>query len=160
MTAFSPPGAMNSFVSTTREFPRDESLIETLEHTYTEVAQAVNFREIGTYAYAEVVTGKSYQDPNDANIVSLSFRQIYTIPAISQGTTAIIAHGIPSTFFPTLIIGTCSTDRPDFRPLPYVGPWGTDLIAVRVDATNIYVINGAGGPNIVSGILTLEYLYT
>ena len=160
--SFEPSGAMNSFVSTTREFPYDaESLKVTLEHTYTEIAQAINFREIGTYTTVEVLTGKAYFDPADANNTRLSFRQLYIVGAIVAGATLNIPHNIAGTFFVTLVQGNCVTAVVDQRPIPYASATlVTDQISITVAGANIVIVNGATAPNITSGIVTLEYLYT
>jgi hypothetical protein len=162
MTSFEPTGAMNSFVATTREFPYEpKDLVVTLEHTYTEIAQAINFREIGSYTTVEVLTGKAYFDPNDYNNTRIAFRQVYIVGPIVAGATLNIPHNIAGTFTITLLEGTCITTVVDQRPIPYASATlVTDQISITLLGANIVIVNGATAPNITSGIVTLEYLYT
>ena len=159
--SFSPQGAENSFVSTTREFPLEpEDLRVTLEHTYTEVAQAINFREIGGYTTAEVLTGKNYFNPTDLQNPRLSYRRLYTFTGISAGSTKTIAHNVSGTFQLTGLEGFVTTAS-DQRPIPYASATSvTSQIEILVDSTNITIINGATAPAITGGFVVMEYIYT
>ena len=62
-----------------------------------------------------------------------------------------------------LIYGTCITDVPDFRPLPYSDQGSATnniniLVSTVAGTLQIRILPGSTGANIVSGIAILEWL--
>lgn len=153
--------AVNPYVTTSIILPQDENerVIRTTNYL-TEIALKVNQREIATYDFTELVTGQSWPSPtNNPFSRRQVFRQLYTFGTIAAGVTLNIGHNIQFFTAFTHIYGTCITDVPDFRPLPYVDVTNvTNQISVKVTPTNIVIVNGATSANITSGFIILEYL--
>jgi hypothetical protein len=152
------------YLQTTRLFPTaDAQRLETeLSKMNLDTAVAVNLRSIGIYDKTLIVTGNTYFNDANPQRKRQSQREVYTLPATAAGATTTIAHGI--NVIAELAVppyGTCITDAPDFRGIPYASATDvTKQIEIKVDSTNITVINGAGGPNITSGFVVLEFLQT
>lgn len=158
---FDPANATSPFLTTNRYFPNsEEEFFPTLDHTYMEIAQAVNARTIGIYSMSESLTGNLFVNPLDANDSVNSYRRTFDISAIAPGATDSFPHDIPTFARLVYLGGGVSTGLPDWRPVPYIGVAATDFISIRMDATRIYITNGATAPNIITGIIVIEYLYT
>lgn len=162
-----PPAIRASYLVTSRKFPTDiDELQPYLGKTYFDIAQAVNERTIGIFDLFQVVTGERWFNPakvdfNAANIPAKrqTYRQVFILPATAAGATTIIPHNIANPVAFTRIYGTCITNVPDFRPIPYASATVvTNQIEIKANATQIIVINGATAPNITSGIIVIEYL--
>ena len=74
-----------------------------------------------------------------------------------------IQTGITNLVEFTRIYGTCITDVPDYRPLPYSDEVSATnniniLVATIAGTLQIRILPGATGANIVSGIVILEWL--
>lgn len=150
------------YLVTSRQFPVDNGAIlqPELVKSYIDIAQAVNVRTIGIFESTQIVTGERWfsVSATDANAKRQSYRQVYPFEAIAAGATLVIPHGITGITSGTRIYGTCVTDVPDFRPIPYASNTANNNIELKVDNTNITIINGSSSPNITSGIIILEYL--
>ena len=160
--SYAPINTKGAYLNTTEVFPHDDQqFIIKLNSVYTDIANAVNNREISVYEDTQQVpTGSKYSapvPPGGPIKKRNSFRKTFYFGAIVAGATLNIAHG--STIIEcTRIYGTCITTVPDFRPIPYVSTLAlNEQISILVDATNIVIINGAGGPNITSGKVVIEY---
>lgn len=157
---FQPINSKTAFLPTTEVFPKDESqrLIKQTSN-YTDIAQAVNVREIALYQDTQpVITGQQFSDPGNAQKKKYTFRTMYYFGAIAAGATLNIPHEIKNLFQLTHAYGTCVIGN-DFTSIPHVSTVALDeQISMEVTATDIEIINGAGGPNITSGIIVLEYL--
>ncbi len=158
--------AITPFLPQTQVYPEDESQ-RLIVHTnvYTNISNAVNNREISMYPLQPIVSGQRFFDPNNPQNQRFGFRSVYQLGAVASGATATIAHNIPGTIGPVVtttftdIYGTCITDIPDYRPLPYTDETNvTNQISIKVVGANIVIGNGATAPNITSGIIVLEYL--
>lgn len=161
--SFSPTNSQTAFLPTYVNLQADEEQLRIVLTSYlTNIAYGVNLREIAQYETVELLNGQQFFDPNDAQKKRYGFRKVFPTGAIASGATALIPHGITQQTIFTYIGGGVVTDFPDYRPLPYVSVTGVAAcIDIRVDATNIIIVNGTGaGPNITSGIVTLEYLKT
>lgn len=158
---FQPINSKTAFLPTTEVFPKDESqrLIKQTSN-YTDIAQAVNVREIALYQDTQsVITGQQFSDPGNAQKKKYTFRTMYYFGAIAAGATLNTPHGITNLVQCTHIYGTCITDVVDYRPIPYSSTVALNQqISIRVVGANIEIINGAASPNITSGIIVLEYL--
>jgi hypothetical protein len=158
MTTSSSAG-ITPFLANSRVFSEDASqfLIQ-MTSIYSNIARAINVREIAAYQTYETQTGQQWYNPNSTQVPRLGFRTTYSFGAIATGASTTIAHGLIATMY-TSISGTCITDYPDNRPIPYADvSLVTNQISVTVDSTNINISNGSTGPNILSGQITLEYL--
>jgi hypothetical protein len=113
-----------------------------------------------------VVTGERWFNPATVNFDSANipakrqtYRQVFVLPPTLQGATTLITHNIANIVAFTRIYGTCITNVPDFRPIPYTDTlFVTNQISIKANATQIIVINGTTAPNITSGIIVIEYL--
>jgi hypothetical protein len=157
---FRPVFSLAPFIATTRHFPveDEEELERVITQTYTEVANAVNVREVGTYETVETITGQQFYSVANNQKKRYVYRKVFAIGAIAAGATATIAHNITSLVFPVNIYGVIQTDVPDWRPLVYATTVAGDWAVVRVDAVNVYVQLGAAHPPVTSGYVIMEYL--
>ena len=157
---FAPTNSKTAFLNTAETLPKDqEQLLIKLTTMHTDVANAVNVREIALYQDSQaVLTGQQFSIPGTNQGKKSTFRQMYYFGAIAAGATLTFAHGITGLVQLTHAHGTCVTAA-DFRPIPYASTAALNQqISLRVTAANIEIINGAAAPNIVSGIVVLEYL--
>lgn len=143
-----------------RKFPQEPSQLESeLTKMYTEVSQAVNVKTNGLYETTQVTTGDVYFSNGEQTNRRQSFRKVFTFGAINAGTSASVNHGITGVTSFVHIYGTCNTDAPDARPIPYTSATNvTEQIQINVTSSQINILNGAGADNILSAIIVLEYL--
>lgn len=152
-----------SFVVTAETLPQDPGqLLVKLTSMHTDVANAINTREISIYQEGQAIpTGQQFSVPGSNQQKKTTLRQTYYFGAILAGATLTLAHGITGLVQLTHTYGTCVTALVDYRPIPYSSTVALNQqISLRVTATDIEIINGAGAPNITSGIVVLEYLLT
>lgn len=147
-----------AFLRETRDFPLDPNLLRyELDKSYVDTALAVNARIIGFFPTTHpAITGEAWFV--DDNKKRQTIRQVYTFGSIAAGASLSIPHNITGQYEFTRIWGTCKTALPDSRPIPYASVAANNNIDLRVDATNIIIANGAAGPNILSGIIILEWM--
>ncbi len=146
-----------AYLRTTRNFPEDlPQLTVEINKSYVDIANAVNNRTISIFpSNRPAITGESFFISQARRQQTL--RQVYPFDAIASGATLTIPHGINDFVQFTRMYGTCITDIPDYRPIPYVPTVQPNYIVLRADDTDIIIVNGTG-PNIVSGIIILEWL--
>jgi len=148
------------YLRTSREFPEDLfQLTVEVNKTYVDVANAVNDRTISIFpTNRPAITGESYFFTSKR---TQTFRQVYTFGAIAAGTLINIPDNITQLTQFTRIYGACITDLPDYRPIPYASVAAAHNIDLRVDQTtippSIVISVGASSPNVVSGIIVLEW---
>jgi len=148
------------YLNTTEFFPPDD-VQRTIKHTnvYSNIANAVNVREISLYPLEAILTGQQFFSATEPKVGKYAYRKVFIVPAIAAGATLNIAHGITGLVQLTHIYGTCVTDVVDYRPIPYVDAVAiTNQVSIKVVGANIVIVNGATAPNITSGIIVLEYL--
>lgn len=149
-----------AFIRTSREFPEElHQLAQEVNKCYVDIANALNNRTIGFYPINRpALTGNSYFLNNNQRF--LSFRQVYQFNAITAGTTLTIPYTNQGFSQFTAIYGTCLTDLPDARPIPYASVTINANIDLRVDTVgfNIVISVGAASPNIKSGLIVLEWV--
>lgn len=158
--SFSPSNSQAPYLQTSIFFPDnfEEFRIKFLE-IYRNIANATNSRGISVFDLQEFLTGEQWFTSNNPQIKRQTFRRVYSIGAIAAGGTLNTAHGLTNVSSYTKIIGTVITGVPDNRPIPFVSATVvTDQIEIRIDGTNIIIVNGATAPNITSGLVVLEYL--
>ncbi len=150
------------YLPTSRQFPVNNLPIlePELVKSYIEIAQAVNGRIIGVFENIQIVTGERWyaSDPTNALNKRQTYRKAFPFGAIVAGAGLTFPHGITGIVAFTRIYGTCITDLPDYRPIPYASIAAASNIDLRVTSTNIIIGVGASSPNIVSGNIVLEYL--
>ncbi len=150
------------YLPKSRQFPVQNpvQLEPELVKSYIDIAQAVNLRTIGIFEQLQIVTGERWfaSDPLDATLKRQTYRQVYTFGSIAPGASLAINHGITGITAFTRIYGTCVTNLPDYRPIPYASVAANANIDLRVTSTQIIINNGAGSPTLLSGIIVLEYL--
>lgn len=164
---FGPANAQSSFLPIEFDIPSDDDLArELISKRERLTATIVNVKQNGQYELLELLSAQQWFSTGIAsapNKPRYGFRQVYSFGAIAPGATLLIPTTIPviagQTLFFTLIRGSCVTNVPDFRPIPYSSATAVNQqIEIKVDTVNITIINGAGAPAIVSGIVVLEYL--
>src|ERR1051325_2515542 len=140
----------------------DQELRMQLTRRDTQLSIALNTKENGVFETVEVQNGQRwFAATADINLKRFAFRKVFSFGAIAAGGTLVINHGLTNVSIFVHIYGTCITDVVDYRPIPYSSVIAvTDQIEVKVTATQIIIDNGATAPNITSGIIVLEYLYT
>lgn len=149
-----------AFIRTSREFPTDlHQLAQEVNKCYVDIAQALNTRTVGFYPInTPALTGNNYFLNNNQSY--LSFRQLFQFGAIAAGATLNIDYGNISFTQFVAIYGTCITDQPDMRPIPYASVVANANIDIRIDtaAGNIVIAVGAASPNIISGLVIIEWI--
>lgn len=157
---FDPANTLGPFLPTTVAFSQEqEQFLIQITKRYADIARYLNVREIAIYDLNENITGEQWFNPNSVQIKRNGFRKVFSIGAINAGATSTTAHAITNVTVFTHIYGTAITANPDNRPIPYAsGTAVNQQIELKVDASNITIINGAAAPNITSAIVVLEYL--
>lgn len=149
-----------AYLRSTRQFPEESKLFaEEVNKSYLDIAKAVNDRTIGIFPTTKpAITGEAWFITG--NIRQQTLRQIYPFGVIAPGTFLSIPYFIPGFLQFTRIYGTALTAQPDSRPIPYASVGVNSNIDLRVDTVNFNIIigNGAGAPQINSGIIILEWL--
>jgi hypothetical protein len=146
-----------AFLRTSREFPEDlHQLCVESNKSYVDTANAVNVRTIGIFpANRPAITGNSYFLSSNRQ---QSLRQVFPFGAISSGASLSIPYTIMGIQQFSAIYGTCITDAPDNRPIPYASVTVDANIELEVTFSNIVITAGSGGANILSGIIIIEWL--
>ncbi len=159
MTTYLPSNALSAYLQTFRNFEGDSEQVKILlNNSYRDTAEAVNVRTIGTHDLVEVQDGNQYFNPVDTQRKRYAYRKTFSIGAITAGTTNTFNHGITGISIVTHFYGGVITDVPDYRPLPHPSTTANANIEVIATNTQVNIIVGASSPNVVSGILVLEYL--
>jgi hypothetical protein len=149
----------STYLPTYVNFPvqKPPELERVLVKAYTDIALQLNLKENAQYETFETNDGQQFYDLVNPKIKRFVFRKVIETGPIATGAVVNIAHGIVGMTDFANIYGTVATDAPDWRPVPSVGPWGTDLLSVWVTAVNIHIESGLTFPNILSGRVILEY---
>ncbi len=155
----------NAFLRTQTSFPTDiDELVSQLDKNWVDTANAINNRIISLFAINKsVITGETWYIFQNKKQQTL--RRVYIFGAIAAGGTLNIPINITNFDQFSDIWGTVVTDITDWRPLPYMDPVTlTDGIGIKVTpvglpaVNNIQIIVGATSPNIVKGLVVLEWL--
>lgn len=148
-----------SYLRTSREFPTGDprKLESELNKSYVDIALSVNSRTIGIFTINKsAITGDVYIVAN--NKKQQAIRQVYTFGAITAGTSLTIPYKISTFTQFSRIYGTCITATPDYRSLPYASVTANANIELNLDTNNINISVGAASPNVVSGMVIIEWL--
>jgi hypothetical protein len=147
----------NPFLPTQRYFPEDSQLLtRELYNSYVDIAKSVNLREIGVYSQNLTATGQTFELlPSTAS--QEAQRIVFVISSIN-GVTSTTAHNLTGFTQFTRIYGVAQTAT-DWRPIPYASATlVTNQIELKVDNTNITIINGATAPTITQAIVVIEFI--
>lgn len=158
---FAPNNALgNTYLPTYRNYQLEPDILnQALSRDYVSIAYAVNTKTNGVFETVETQNGEQfYSLTADLSKKRYVFRKCFTLGAVATGTTATVAHGITNAQQYTCIYGVCFTDVNDSRPLPYASVTANANIEINVTSTSIVINNGAASPNIVSGVVILEYI--
>lgn len=158
---------MTTYLQTSPYLPRQKSFPNEInklsiasDKAYVEISQRVNERIIGVFGTNfQMITGESWFLTGEPRRRQ-TLRQVYEFGSIAAGTclSPPILHGITNIVQFTRIYGTVITDFPDYRPIPYASTSPTSNIALRVTPTEISICADVLSPNIVSGLVVLEWL--
>lgn len=155
-----PTGIEAPVLRGSREFPEDlQRLTVQINKTYIDIANCVNARTIGVFPNTRpTITGEIWYILG--SFPQQSSRQNYSFGTIAAGTPLSIPDNVTGYTQFSVIRGTCITDFPDSRPIPYVGTSSNDYISLRRDTTtnSIVIAVGSASPNIISGTIVLEWL--
>jgi hypothetical protein len=128
-----------------------------MSKTYIDIANAVNNRTIGLFPTdVSAITGETWFVSSNQRQQGL--RQVYAFGAIVPGAGLSINHGITNFSQFIRIWGTCSTNLPDYRPIPYASVAANANIDLRVTSTQIIISNSSAAPAIISGLIILEWI--
>ncbi len=155
------------FLPINQVFSQDDTqFLLQITKLYADIARSVNARDISVYALTESSDGQQWFNATNAqptaamsDPIRIGFRKVFSIGAIGAGVTLVTLHGLTNVKIFTYIGGAAVTAVPDNRPIPYASATlVTNQIEIKVDATNITIINGATAPAITSAVVVLEYL--
>lgn len=146
-----------AFLRTTREFPEEpHQLSVECNKAYLDTANVVNVRTIGIFTINRpILTGEGWFLTNQKQN---SFRQVYTFGTIAPGASLSIPYKANGLVQFSKIYGTCITNIPDYRPIPYASVTVNANIELRVNTSNIIISNGAASPTLNSGIIIIEWI--
>lgn len=146
-----------------RDFPVDDeqNLQKQLVNSYSQSANAINQRTIGTFplhvvgADDSITNGERWFPASGQQRLRDAFRIVVQV----SDATLTVNHNIPLINMGTRLYGTFF-DGTNWWPLPYVDVAAVvNQINIRVSSTQIIVTKGAGAPPaIVQGTVVFEYL--
>lgn len=160
MSTSGPVNSIAPFLQTSIYFPEEFNEFRVvLLGIYRNIANAVNVREISVFDLTEFLTGEQWFTAGNPQAKRQTYRKVFSIGAVAAGATVTTAHSITGITSFTKIMGTAVTDAVDYRPMPFASATAVNQqIELRVDATNITIVNGAAAPNITSCLVVLEFL--
>ncbi len=158
MTA--PANSQNIYLNRTETFPEDDKdFTVKMTRVYSNIANAMNNREIAIYDLYEQLNGQQFFNSTNVKDLRPCYRTVYAFGAIASGGTLVIPHNVTNATLFTRIYGTARTNVPDSRPIPYASPVAvTNSMSIRVTNTDIVISLGATAPAMTSGFAVLEYL--
>jgi len=161
-TPESPQLNASPYLITSRTFPTDASeLAIVLNKMYFEVANAVNARTNGVYDKFQIASGNRYFNDGDPTNRLQSFRQIYTIASLANGTNT-IATGISidaNTQFVNIYgIAESSTISTPLTPWIVGTPNDAPYLRVNRSTANIEIITTTANWTTYSAKVVLEYI--
>lgn len=166
MTIPQPPLLQTPLLPTSRKFPKEiEELEPTLSKMYSDVAQAVNTREIANYEKVQTSTGQKWFNDAEPEKKRSSFRQVYTLASIANGTNTIpLGFTLPTvTPLPTFVhvYGVGNYQGTQSVPLPHVNvTTPADGIELRINwaTSNIEIVTTTANWANYSAVVVLEYI--
>lgn len=151
------------YIVSSRTFPKEgDELHNVLNKMYFEVANGVNARTNGVFDKFQIATGNRYFNDGDPTNRKQSFRQIYSIAALPNTTTATIASGIAidaNTMFVNIYgVAQSATIAVAFTPWVVGTPNDAPYLRVNMSTGNIEIITTSANWTTFSGIIVLEYI--
>lgn len=145
------------FLPNSRVFPEDlEQLSFEVNKTYVDTANCVNSRTIGIFTTNKAsVNGENWFLTNQKQ---QALRQVFSFGTVAAGASLSIPYQLNGLSQFCKIYGTCITNTPDYRPLPYASVTANANVELKVTPSNIVISVGAASPNVTSGIIILEWL--
>lgn len=152
----------SNFLPTYRQYPLDNDsyLQRQLVNGYTDIALAVNNREIGSYSTDIKPTGQQWFSL--ANNKLREGRRVVLQFTIDASGTTTIPHGISftATTYVTNIYGT-ATNGTNIVPIPCASAVAAQIIQMGMDHTNVILTTTAGayiGPPVYTGTIVVEFV--
>jgi len=162
---FDPSNSLAPYLQTSVYFPDEFDEFRTkFLALYRDISNNMNVRQIGIFDLQEFLTGERWFTAGDPQRKRQTFRKVIEFGALAAGSINIIPHGITGITEFTHIYGTGITTTPSgggFRsvPLPYVNiTSAANQIQLEADPTSVFIVLGAAGFSLSSGIVVLEYL--
>lgn len=150
--------SQSPYLPNQRFFPDESQYLQReLNNSYSDVAKAVNARDIAIYSQSEVATGQRFDFIPDARTQEAK-RKVIMFGAIpANGVAQTVPHRITgfSTFTRIYGVGTNGTV---WRPLPYASNTANNLVELFVNRTDVTIINGAAAVAFTSAIVVLEFV--
>ena len=150
---FGPPNTPGSYLIQNIRWSKDyETFLTQITKAYSDIARAINTRDIAIYDLNQNVNGQEWFNPANVQLKRDGFRQVYTFTGVGN-----IAHGIANL---TLVNGYGEyTDGTNFYGVIYASSVPiAGQVTFYVTPTNIVVQAGAGAPAISSGTIVLNFL--
>lgn len=164
MTTTPPAPQLNfaPYIVTSRTFPMDPvELSPVMTKMYFEVANGVNSRTIGIYDKFQIVTGNRYFNDGDPTNRLQSFRQVYTLTSIANGTN-VIASGIAidsNTKFVNIYgVAQSATIATPLTPWIVGTPNDAPYLRVNLSTADIEIITTTANWTAFSVTIVLEYI--
>lgn len=150
---FGPPNTPGSYLIQNIRWSKDyETFLTQITKAYSDIARAINTRDIAIYDLNQNVNGQEWFNPANVQLKRDGFRQVYTFTGVGN-----IAHLIANL---TLVNGFGEyTDGTNFYGVIYASSVPiAGQVTFYVTPTNIVVQAGAGAPAISSGTIVLNFL--
>ena len=162
---FAPINAEQAYLSPSIDIPKPESnpelFYEVINQRERETADIINLKENAVYNFDETLTNQQWPIPSNPQTFRDGFRKIFALSPLATGAISVIPHNIVDMLQTTDYWANVITDVPDFRQVPYASTNAiSDQIEMKVDVTNITIINGGTSPNITGGYAVIEYVKT
>lgn len=156
--------AQSAFLSTSTVWPEDPSQLSyTLTFRDSQLANAVNIRDISLYDLVEVINGQQFFDTTSQQKKRIAFRKVFNIGAVGSGATVDTPTGITGVTTFTRIYGVGQVSTTQWRPIPYVSTAAVNQqVSIEVldiaGVQNIEIVSGAAATAFTNVIVVLEYL--
>lgn len=153
-----PDNGLASFLKTSQYFPENYSEFQVImTSTYTDIANAMNNREIGSFFTQEQLTGQQFFNPANSQQTRQAFRKVVVFSSALAAGLNTQAHGIPVTsdFSFTQIYGT-GKNAAGTRQVPFPqGGANTSMLEVTTTDVELTVPAAYAG---YSAMVVLEYV--
>lgn len=148
-----------------RNSPEFKTFIRELQSTFTDMAERINLKDIGTYYTQETINGQTFfPDRTNRKIEPRPvYRTVVNFGALPHTGTTNVAHGItfpvPNSYTFTRIYGAATDPAtPEYIPLPYASPIAANNISVSVGPVNVTITTGSDRSAFTTSYVILEYI--
>lgn len=152
------------FIPSTLVWSEDDSqFMYMITNRDTQIANAVNIREVGRYELVEIQNGQQYFNPNNTQNRRNVFRKVFNVGALAAGVNNFPTGISPAATYFTRIYGVAQTTATTWVPIPLVSATLiTDQISIIVTnvagVQNIQITVGATAPVPTACVVVLEYV--